>query len=706
METAGDAAGPNSPNGTSGQKRTRAYGEELKGLTPDRESDAGESPSAKRRRRSSSQPEPEIPHADDLDDGEIVELSVAGQAAPHPETAAIPEAEVPQHDSNGQPETGSHNEPTPGASSAEQQSADSHPAVAQTTPDASGAEPSKSKQDKDKSHPSSGGGNQGVGLSLRTSFAKAPPKANLSKSEANSPAIVSFPMMNKDWKINAARFEQLACDNELNHGERFRPHFWRNWMRDNLERIILAFQEENEFSLTSVSSSAKRVKLIRNALNALVGPSGGILIGTKKDKASARSAAKPVFDELTPKMIKLVNDSSKQHEVVSGESTELVESSSKQQYTVPEDSTTPSEHQVTSPDDGEDEKSVHVDVSATEIPALTADELEHRKLYFPGSENNPLFCTHCVSTKHASDSCPQLLCQFCGSAEHTRYGCPTKQRCTKCHQIGHANTTCHEKIALAREEREPCAICGSPHTEDQCVEIWKSFNHTEVEIKKVKTIPCFCYTCGNEGHYGPECGLATKGSDLAIDLRIWSSAIRDLYVDPASPNSAIAWIGSDPSQIKPGQNFNIRGQATKKTHIYYVSSDDSDDGFIHEPVQKSGSRGNIQINTNLSRPGPPKRGGFSSLRRQDSQRRQGQREFSPPPPPPPAYYQANGSWNPPLPSGPPPPMPEAYTFQGNTASLPHPPPGTLPPRPSNQGSRNASSGRGHRPRRGRGRGNR
>lgn len=704
MESAEGSAGPNSPNATSGQKRTRAYGEELKGLTPDRESDAGESPSAKRRRRSSSESVPEIAHANDLDDGEIVESSVAGQAAPQPETAADPGTDVPQPDSNGQPETASRNEPAADVSSSEQQSADSHPVEAQPSPSASGAESSKSKQDKEKSHASSGG-NQGVGLSLRTSFAKAPPKANASKSEASSPTIVSFPMMNKDWNINAARFEQLVCDNELNHGERFRPHFWRNWMRDNLERIILAFQEENDFSLFSVSSSAKRVKLIRNAMNALVGPSGGILIGTKKDKASARGAAKPVFDELTPKMIKLAKESTKQHETASGGDTEPVESSSKQQGTVPEDSTTPSDHQETSADEGEVEQSVHDEVSASDIPPLTADELEHRMLYFPGSENKPIFCIHCVSTKHGSDSCPQLVCQFCASAEHTRYRCPTKQRCTKCHQMGHANSTCQEKIALAREEREPCVICASAHTEDQCAEIWKSFNPTAVEIKKVKTIPSFCYTCGNEGHYGPECGLAVKGKGLAVDLRIWSSAIRDSYIDPASPNSALAWTELDPNQIKPGQNFNIRGQATKKTHVYYVSSDDSDDGFIHEPVQKTGSRGNIQINTNLSRPGPPKRGGFSSLRRPESQRRQGQREFSPPPPPPPAYYQANGSWNPPLPSGPPPPMPEAYTFQGNTASLPHPPPGTLPPRPSNQqGSRNVSGGRGHRPRRGRGRG--
>ncbi|KAI4600842.1 hypothetical protein KJ359_013005 [Pestalotiopsis sp. 9143b] len=711
---------PISPNAAGGQKRSRGYGEELKGLTPDRESDAGESPSAKRPRRSSHGSDLDKSRLDDLDDGEIVESSVAGQAEAQPDqpqTGADSQPDLPQ------PQQAPLDKPAADVAQPEGESAELAPAE----PPAATAEnaPAKVKQDKDKSRPSNGW-NQGVGLGLRTSFAKPTPKTSGTNSPAvpppvEPPSIVTFQVMNQDWTVNAASFEQVACGKELDHALHFSAAFWRKWMQQNLGRIVCAVQEENHTSLATIKKPGQRVKVIRNAMNAIVGTSGGILTGIKKDKTAVRETTKKVFDELSPKMLDpLIIYSAKQQEAGSDGSAKLPEP----QETLPVHKKTqpvetqPAEAQPAAQVPSPEVHSAEVQpagvpaevvpaVPAADIPALPTEELEHRKLYFPGSESSPVFCIHCVSTKHESDSCPQFICQFCESAEHTRYACPAKQRCTKCHQTGHEKASCQEKIALAKDEREPCVFCGISHLEDQCAELWRSFNHAEVDIRKVKVIPTFCYTCGNEGHYGPECGLATRGPELTAALRIWSSSIRDLYIDPDSPNAAIAWAGADPSQIKAGQNFNIRGQAKKKTHVYYVSSDDSDDGFIHEPVQKPGPRGNIQINTNLSHAAPPKRGGgFSNLRRPESQRRQGQREFSPPPPPPPAYQQAFGSWNPPLPSGPPPPLPEAYTFQGNTGALPYPPPGTLPPRPANQGPRNGggSSQSRNRPRRGRGRG--
>lgn len=695
----------------SGRKRSRDYGEELKGLTPDRESGAGASPEAKRLRTANDDGEFEAAQSDGLDDGEIVETTVAGQPpADSPGNAAGQQTDPPPSTSISQPEPNTPQNPasvdqisqaqalvleqgeTADAVHREDQNAEvalDHATGAEAQP--TGTPLAEAQEDAGQTR-GADGRNQGIGLGLRTSFAKAPSKQPKAKIPMSVRSTVSFPMMNKEWNLDATKFDQLTCDSELNHAERFKPQFWKKWMQDNLEQIITVLQEDNDFAITSISRPVQQAKLVRNAMSTLLHPAGGILHGTKKDMHQARTVAQPVFDELTHKAIKKkIQQLLKAQEPETGEREEQ-----KDEQEQDDDAAQGSDA----------DESMDVEpggLSSDEGAPPSPEELEHRRLYFPGSENYPVFCIHCVSVKHNSANCPELACQFCGSSDHTRYKCPTKQRCNKCRQLGHTKDKCREKIALAKEEMEPCAYCGSPHTEDQCIEIWKSFNPSEAEIKKVKVIPTFCYVCGAEGHYGPECGLASGGKDMDTGLSIWSSAIRDYYVDPNSTESAIAWVGLDPTRIQPGQNLAIRGQAKKQTHVYYVSSDDSDDGFIREPVQqKAPPRGNIQVNTNTRRPAP-RRGGFSSLRGQESRRRQDQREFSPPPQPPLDIYHDYASWQPPLPPGPPPPVPAAYTFQGNSASLPTAPPGTLPPRPGNPGYRNVSGGSQNGSKRGRGR---
>ncbi|KAM0808876.1 hypothetical protein AB5N19_09219 [Seiridium cardinale] len=702
----------NSSEIATGQKRPRDFGEELKGLTPDRESNAPDSPSAKRVRRSSEEGENGHPPSDSLDDGEIVETSAPSQHLPLSDSATSEQTGLQPSVPASQPDPESHADPVPDqivsqdepavpeqalspdfVSGEEHQSTvDPNPSPDEPGQTASTPSPVETKQNAETSD-NSAGWNQGVGLGLRTSFGKAPDKQPKANVPTSSPGIVSFPMMNKDWRIDASKFEQVTCDFELDHAERSKPQFWRRWMMENLEHLIIVLQEHNDFSLDSLKKPTQKVKMIRNALVALLHPAGGVLHGTKKDKALARGVAQPVFDELN---IKAVNKRLKKLSTPQGIADQTNEAGSEGNEEPQEDEKYKLQQESASVDDIE-----AGEVQAEDQSPPTPEELEHRKLYFPGSENYPIFCIHCVSTRHISGNCPQLACQFCSSREHTRYGCPRKQRCSKCRQVGHTKDTCQEKLSLTTEEMEPCAYCGSAHTEDQCIQVWKSFNPAEVEIKKVKTIPAFCYTCGQEGHYGPECGLAVQGDEAESGLSIWSAALRDFYIDPNSANVAIAWVGLDTNKITPGQNMSIRGLSKKQTHVYYVSSDgESDDGFIHDPVQKPPQRGNIQINTSSSRPAP-RRGGFSSLRRPESQRRQDQREFSPPPPPPQELFQAHGDWQPPLPAGPPPPLPGAYTFQGNT--LPHAPPGTLPPRPGPQGFRNANGSSQNGSKRGRGR---
>ncbi|KAF3058699.1 Protein AIR2 [Daldinia childiae] len=314
------------------------------------------------------------------------------------------------------------------------------------------------------------------------------------------------------------------------------------------------------------------------------------------------------------------------------------------------------------------------------------DELRQQRRYFPWAEDPAQHCLSCSGIGHHAHECPQRNCKFCGSQEHALFGCPTKQRCSKCRQLGHSSASCEEKLALASDEQGGCAICGAGHAEEWCSEIWRSFAPTTDSHPKVKDVPAFCYTCGGEGHYGPECGLPDRG-DKVTGKTTWSQANRLLYIDQNSQNTAIAWVGVDRKE-----DFHILGRARKQIHTHFISSDESEEELVHAPIRKSETRSQIRIASNIGSLGQSSNRTRSRRNNDQSYRRQNEREFSPPPPP--SYSQGNGnsSWQPPLPPGPPPPS-QRNGYQGSLPSAPT----SLPPRPPafNQSpSRGGSGGRG------------
>ncbi|KAJ1326738.1 protein AIR1/2 [Microdochium nivale] len=323
------------------------------------------------------------------------------------------------------------------------------------------------------------------------------------------------------------------------------------------------------------------------------------------------------------------------------------------------------------------------------------EELRQQHRYYPGAADPSQCCLYCSAVGHKAKECPQRSCRFCSSFKHTSYGCPTKRRCSRCYQLGHGSKSCTEKLALTVEERDPCAFCGAPHLEVECSEIWRSYNPSTVLRKTVSSIPTFCHTCGREGHYGPECGLPGRGPKVAGPTT-WSQANRDLYIDPTSDAVAIGWANvgsSSATAVQP--TFHIRGHATaRRTHTHFVSSDDSDDGFIHEPVRNNSNNNSKQRHS--ARGGGVSGGGAGSIRISSNIAPRNERDFSPPPPAPGGFSalssrnhgggggggRQNNNWQPPLPPGPPPP--QSSSGYAN-----------LPPRPNqNHGHRQGGSGGG------------
>jgi protein AIR1/2 len=680
MEAGEQPAAGQSPGGLSGQKRPRDFGEVLKGLTPEREQDNDtDSPSSLKKIKTSHIDDDDRDQSDSLDDGEIVESPSQGpDAAPQNAVASqVVESQasaisvLPQVDHN------------------DEQAIEKPVSMLQ----------SGDANDTESGSQAPTSWNQGVSLGLRTSFSskkdgKTTPtsaseiktdKTATSSSANRGSRIMTFKSKSTDWKMSPAGFQELEWRPD---GSLATPAFWSIWIQDNTDNILQVLLEHNEAQRKDIP---KRV--MKSAIKCVLRDEAGILHGTERQKVQARRAA----NEASKKMKMHLK-----HNRVRTGSGQVPQSNSQ---------THDSESELS--DDQEDpstDSSIrdrHGDNPSRSESVLV--EEEQKQLYFPGSENYSTFCTHCVSTKHDSMDCPQLTCEFCGSKTHSRFSCPSKRRCTKCHQFGHSKDACQEKLALAKEEQPPCAFCGASHTEDNCDEIWRSFNPSEVDIRRVKSIPIFCSTCGSEGHYGPECGLPGRGGQPIPASRIWSRANRDLYVDPESPNIAIAWVGVDMDRIQGQTNFHIRGKATKQTHIQYISSDGSDEDFIHKPVKNNGKpRGNIKINANTA--SNPQRQDKREKRRggrQQETQRQG-REFSPPPPPPqsllsqPPHYQNNGRSQPPLPAGPPPPL-RSSGFSSSSAPIQY----ALPPRPNVGTSQSRSHNEGGRSRgRGRGRGGR
>jgi len=243
-------------------------------------------------------------------------------------------------------------------------------------------------------------------------------------------------------------------------------------------------------------------------------------------------------------------------------------------------------------------------------------DAERRDLYYPGISPDEQFCTMCASRSHTSPYCPDLICQFCGDNQehyHPSYACPTRRRCTKCKQLGHSKQECREKLALAPDEGEAaeCTFCKSQdHTDSACSSLWRTFRPPpESECKKVKALPVYCSRCGNEGHYGPDCGLNFNPiQQKRVSGGTWSMENHSRYVDPESEAVAIS-LGPLPTGAVLDVGFTADGSPSLPTipgksivprrHEFFEEADDDDEEeFIKAPVQqKPQGKGRITFNT-------------------------------------------------------------------------------------------------------------
>ncbi|PSR97001.1 hypothetical protein BD289DRAFT_480344 [Coniella lustricola] len=288
-------------------------------------------------------------------------------------------------------------------------------------------------------------------------------------------------------------------------------------------------------------------------------------------------------------------------------------------------------------------------------------ELDQRHLYYPGLPDDAIFCLACAQTGHSTTSCPETSCKFCKDV-HFKYECPTRQRCTNCKQSGHTKASCTEKLAVAPGEvATECAFCeGCDHTEYNCSSLWQIYRPTPGQVKKVKSLPTFCYCCGYDGHYGGDCTMVSK---RVPPTKTWTLSAAAIYVDAASSEIALAYRNPLPPPSVVTKPV-IPGRSIKpQSHVFYEESDDENqaDGFVRSATSGSGSKpiGKISIASNINFGGASAMGG-EALQKNGQQQQQNnhnnnrypQRNRNPwpeppqrPPPPPGAkqYPQRNRS---------------------------------------------------------------
>ncbi|KAK4121058.1 hypothetical protein N657DRAFT_648433 [Parathielavia appendiculata] len=222
---------------------------------------------------------------------------------------------------------------------------------------------------------------------------------------------------------------------------------------------------------------------------------------------------------------------------------------------------------------------------------INAGDAEYRQRYFPGVGPSEAFCHMCASRDHDAVDCLEVTCRFCSDRDHRSFSCPTRRRCTKCRQLGHTMDGCTEKLALPREEME-CAFCQSrDHADAACHELWRSFLFNPDTARKVRSLPIFCYCCGREEHYGPVCGLNPHSTKGESPWETWSQTNCDRYLDPASSETAIAFVTSAGSTVSSGRP-DLGKSIVPRRHIFFEDGSDDDDAedFIRPPVQNSSAR--------------------------------------------------------------------------------------------------------------------
>jgi hypothetical protein len=227
------------------------------------------------------------------------------------------------------------------------------------------------------------------------------------------------------------------------------------------------------------------------------------------------------------------------------------------------------------------------DIRGVEIEVDTAEsDLIHK--YYPGSETvaSAPHCLSCAEVGHRASECPLFTCSTCGvDGAHFSIGCPRTQRCSRCLQCGHVKEVCPEKLAASPDERPPCDLCTSKnHPTVDCDLLWRSYKPNSIKVKfLIQHLLIYCYSCGEKGHYGSECGIrrGRKGDGS----HSWSKDNWKLYVDPMSNRSAIS-PGKGQTLPTPTRGFVIKGQARKNVPGQEVADEDDDTPFIGRKVTK------------------------------------------------------------------------------------------------------------------------
>lgn len=657
------------PSSLLSQKRPRDYGERLKGLSLSQSEDEGAHNSASF--PSSKKQKVHADTGDDsgLDDGEIVESS----PAPGPQQV-IPVSQeslsdVKMHEPSEDGEVGSASAEPEGRI---------HSTPSEPT------EPFFIDKLGSKPVPHSGW-NQGVSRGTRTSFGKAPTQLFPASMSGGTEPTVSSTTSPRDHEDGSGDENKEDNNDECTDKKKTKkpktptglfvvrgkkgepsitwklpldprlvvktkncpltPAFWAERLKLWVDAVLQVNPDMANDLTPRVIEEGYAVHLSRKEPR--------LLEGVKKRKASARAAAERAMASADlPALVAAAREPLKakgaQAEKPGAKEPEVKEPAVEEpELEKPEDEEPEVEEPKAMEKDTEEEMRGDITMdddseADTRVFPTGEEELRLQKRYFPGAEDPSQHCLNCGAIGHHAYECPLLTCKFCGSKKHIYLGCPTKKRCQKCYRIGHKDVDCKEKLKLAPEERDPCAFCGAEHTEDKCSELWRTYKPSPETTRKVKHIPAFCYTCGAEGHYGPECALPDRGGKVT-GFTSWSQANRDQYVDPNSPNEAIAWAGVDRTESRNGE-FHIRGRAHRQVHTHFVSSDDSEEDLVHAPINRPGPRNNnIRIASNISHPQPP----------------------LPPGPPPP-----NGSQGP-FSSAPPaslPPRPQTINYGGTNQS--------------------------------------
>ncbi|KAI8633765.1 hypothetical protein F5Y19DRAFT_252285 [Xylariaceae sp. FL1651] len=699
------------------QKRPRNYGEELKGLSPlgDEDSPYEESTAAKKRQKRSHHTMGS--DSDSFDDGEIVESPLLPNTIQLAENEPNSQANIQAHVleiSNAPRNVLSEDDEISGPLKAlEVPEEPKENEVQAALGEVQEPEETSPVADHDLQASIPATWNRGIQLGTRTTFGAKPITPFFSASTAvlepteeikeqlenqhqnntddqnkgttlaqqskkekkrgrSRDPVLSFEASNATWNFPLQTAPEIVAPLDASE----RVTFWTTLVRTWIIHLVQANLEAADRLTYKVVRAGWALYLTRKM---------GFLQGTKKQINTARLAAQDFMSSLDKNRVdQMITDARQRHST---------------DYPLCDVQANDDHISISS-------SSLNGDDSHSEYSlAVHDDEFRLQMKYFPSAEDPSKICLSCSGIGHTTQACPELNCRFCDDRSHHSFGCPSKRRCDKCRQSGHSADACREKLVLAPEELGGCTFCGADHQDQDCSEIWRSFRPSEMNIKKVKSILAFCYICGGENHYGPECSLPDKSGKVS-GRTTWSQANRNLYVDPESKDVSIAWAEIDLGQLANGGSgeFHIPGRATRKTHTYFVSSDESEEDLIHAPIKRPQSRGGIRIASNIGSTGRGANGNQRYRTSSQSRRRQDEREFSPPPLPP---QDASRSWQPPLPPGPPPRL----TSNRPLGSFQPAPPGTLPPRPQTfgngrppPGGNNGPRGRGGHRSRGRGRG--